>query len=273
MKVINKVILVMIFILLFIPIYFMLIGSFQDIHGIFIMPPNLFPKHIILDNYNILLKDNAFIWLKNTIIVTVVSVFLSIFLSTTSGYAFSVYNFKYKNLLWNILLIQMMIPRISLLIPWFVIMKDLKLSGTLTATTLPVVLSPMGMYLSRNYFESIPKSIIESARIDGANEWQILKMIIIPVSKPIISVLGLFAGVSVLQDYVWQMLVLSDVEKQTLIVGLIRQSMNRTGDIGLLVNPIGMSFAAGVILLFPLVVLFLIGNRYFIEGLQGAVKE
>jgi ABC-type glycerol-3-phosphate transport system permease component len=131
----------------------------------------------------------------------------------------------------------------------------------------------MGMCLSRNYFESIPKSIIESARIDGANEWQILKMIIIPVSKPIISVLGLFAGVSVLQDYVWQMLVLSDVEKQTLIVGLIRQSMNRTGDIGLLVNPIGMSFAAGVILLFPLVVLFLIGNRYFIEGLQGAVKE
>jgi len=67
--------------------------------------------------------------------------------------------------------------------------------------------------------------------------------------------------------------VLSDVEKQTLIVGLIRQSMKRTGDIGLLVNPVGRSFAAGILLLFPLVVLFLIGNKYFIEGLQGAVKE
>ena len=109
--------------------------------------------------------------------------------------------------------------------------------------------------------------------MDGANEWQILRMIIIPVSKPIVSVLGLFAGVSILQDYVWQMLVLSDAKKQTLIVGLIRQSMNRTGDIALLVNPVGMSFAAGTLLLFPLIALFLIGNKYFIEGLQGAVKE
>lgn len=273
MKVINKIILIFIFILLLIPIYFMVIGSFQDIQGIFVMPPNLFPKRITLSNYSILLKENAFIWLTNTVIVTVATVFLSVLVSATAGYAFSVYNYKHKNILWSILLIQMMIPKISLFIPWFVIIKDLKLSGTLTATILPVVLSPMGMYLARNYFESIPKSIIESARMDGANEWQILRMIIIPVSKPIVSVLGLFAGVSVLQDYVWQMLVLSDAKKQTLIVGLIRQSMNRTGDIALLVNPVGMSFAAGTLLLLPLIALFLIGNKYFIEGLQGAVKE
>ena len=167
----------------------------------------------------------------------------------------------------------MMIPRISMLIPLFVIIKDLKLSGSLIATILPNSISPMEMYLARNYFESIPKSIIESARIDGANEWQILKMIIIPVSKPIISVIALFSGVFALQDYIWQMLVLVDENKQTLLVGIMKLVMRRGGDANLGVNPVGRSFAAGILLLFPLVVLFLIGNKYFIEGLQGAVKE
>ena len=71
MKVINKIILIFIFVLLLIPIYFMVIGSFQDIQGIFVMPPNLFPKRVTLSNYSILLKENAFIWLINTLIVTV----------------------------------------------------------------------------------------------------------------------------------------------------------------------------------------------------------
>ena len=141
------------------------------------------------------------------------------------------------------------------------------------ATILPNSISPMEMYLARNYFESIPKSIIESARIDGANEWQILKMIIIPVSKPIISVIALFSGVFALQDYIWQMLVLVDESKQTLLVGIMKLVMRRGSDANLGVNPVGRSFAAGILLLFPLVVLFLIGNKYFIEGLQGAVKE
>ncbi len=273
MKVINKIILVIIFILLFIPIYFMLIGSFQDIYGVSAMPPRIIPKNIIIDNYEYILKYNFGIWSINTIIVTVSTILLSILIATTSGYVFSVYNFRFKNILWSLLLIQMMIPRISMLIPLFVIIKDLKLSGSLIATILPNSISPMEMYLARNYFESIPKSIIESARIDGANEWQILKMIIIPVSKPIISVIALFSGVFALQDYIWQMLVLVDESKQTLLVGIMKLVMRRGSDANLRVNPVGRSFAAGILLLFPLVVLFLIGNKYFIEGLQGAVKE
>jgi len=273
MKIFNKAVLVIIFILLMLPLYFMLIGSFQDIYGVMAMPPNLLPRNIVLDNYMYLLKDKAITWLMNTVAVVMSSVILSILLSSMSGYVFAIYDFKFKNTLWSILLVQMMIPRIALLIPLFVIMKDMHLSGTLTATVLPIVMSPSGMYLARNYFESIPKSIIESARIDGASEWQILGKIVLPVSKPIISALGLFSGIFALQDYLWQMLVLIDENKQTLLVGLMKLSMKRGGESSFGVNPIGRGFATGILLLLPLVILFVIGNKYFVEGLQGAIKE
>lgn len=251
----------------------MLIGSLQDIHGVMQMPPRMIPANPNLQNYFYLLADNALLWLKNTIIVVVSTVIISVTLSVTAGYVFSMYKFKFKKELWLLYLAQMMIPRISLLIPLYVIMKHLHISGTQMAVILPVALSPMGVYLSRNYFDSIPKSIIESARMDGATELQILRYIIAPISKPIIAALSLFAGIGSLQDYLWQMLVLQKPERQTLLVGLMRKAAERGGLGELGVNPVGRSFAVGILLLLPLVVIFLFANRYFVEGISGAVKE
>jgi len=273
MKIVNKIFLIIIFILLFIPVYWMLIGSFQDIYGVSIMPPKMIPNNPNIDNYSYLLKDNVFVWLKNTIIVVVGTVFLSVFLSSSAGYAFSMYKFKGKKLIFILFLSQMMIPRISLLIPLYVIIKNLGISGKISAVILPVAFSPVGIYLAKNYFDTIPKSIIESARIDGASEWRILKSIIIPVSKPIISALALFSSITSLQDYIWQSLVLMKTERQTLLVGLMKISMLRGGEAILGVNPIGRSFATGILLLIPLLVVFLTANKYFVENLGGAVKE
>lgn len=250
----------------------MFIGSLQDIHGIMKMPPNMIPYRPNLDNYMYLLAQNALIWFKNTIIVVVSTILISVTLSISAGYVFSMYKFKLKKQLWLLYLAQMMIPRISLLIPLYVIMKHLHLSGKQLAVILPIALSPMGVYLARNYFDSIPKSIIESARIDGASEFQILRFIVAPISKPIIAALSLFSGIGALQDYLWQMLVLQKPERQTLLVGLMRKAAERgTTEMG--VNPIGRSFATGILLLLPLVVIFLFANKFFVEGISGAVKE
>jgi len=205
-------------------------------------------------------------------IVVVSTILISVTLSVSAGYVFSVYKFKFKKQLWLLYLAQMMIPKISLLIPLYVIMKHLHLSGKQLAVILPAALSPMGIYLAKNYFDSIPKSIIESARIDGASEFQILRFIVAPISKPIIAALSLFAGIGSLQDYLWQMLVLQKPERQTLLVGLMRKAAERgTTEMG--VNPIGRSFAAGILLLFPLLLIFLAANKYFVESLGGAIKE
>jgi len=250
----------------------MFTGSLQDIHGVMVMPPRFIPHNPNLDNYRYLLKNNAIMWGKNTTIVVLGTVITSVIISIATGYAFATYKFKLKKALWMVLLSQMMIPRISLLIPLYIVMKNLHLSGKLLAVILPVALTPMGIYLARNYFESIPKSIIESARIDGATEIQILRLIVIPISKPIISALSLFAGIGALQDYIWQSLVLQKVELQTLLVGLMRMAMERGGG-ELNINPVGRSFAVGILLLLPLLIIFLIANKYFTESLGGAVKE
>lgn len=270
----TKTFLVIIFILLFIPLYWMIVGSFQNLQGVMVMPPKLIPSHPILDNYIYLLKDDFFILAKNTLVVVIGTVILSAFVSLSAGYAFAAFNFKLKKIIWMLFLSALMIPRISLIIPLFTIIKKLGIQGTLAAVILPIVFSPLGIYLARNYFESIPRSILESARIDGANEWQILWKIVTPVSKPIVSALSLFAGVGALQDYIWQMLVLQNPLKQTLLVGIMRKVMLRgIEDGGINVNPVGRSFAAAIILLFPLLIIFIAANKYFINSLGGAIKE
>lgn len=267
-----KVILVLFFILMLLPLYWMFLGSLQNITKIMSMPPNIFPSNPSLYNYKLLLRPESGKWIINTLLVVTGSVTFSVISSLTSGYAFAYFNFPCKGLLWSAMLVRMMIPRISILIPLYVTMKKLGLSGTLLAVILPDAFSPFGMFLARNYFQSIPKELLESARLDGANEFEILRYVVAPVSKPIVSALALFAGIGALQDYIWQMLVLQDPTKQTLLVGVMRAAMERGGG-ELSLNPIGRGFAAGIVLFIPLLIIFLVANKYFTESLGGAIKE
>jgi ABC-type glycerol-3-phosphate transport system permease component len=269
---IKKIVLVLIFIILVFPVYFMLIGSFQDIGRLLKMPPSLLPYSITLNNYILIFKWPIFRWIINTLLVVSATVLISVLLSSLTGYAFAFYKYKYKKLIWNMLLIGIMIPRISLIIPTYIIIKKLGIQGSLLGVILPTVLAPFSLYLARNYFETIPFSLLESARLDGANELQIIYKIIVPMSKPIITALALFASIASLQDYIWQMLVLQNEGRQTLLVGLVRNVMQRGGG-DLNINPLGRGFAVGIILLIPLLIIFLVANKYFTQSLGGAIKE
>jgi len=268
---IKRIFLCLFYIALLFPVYFMFVGSLQDSKGVMQMPPNLLPTNTTLGNYNNIAKLNVSRWTINSIFVTIATVLGSVFISCTGGYAFAFFKFKFKNVIWALLLLGIMIPRISIIIPVYVIIKKLHLSGTLTATILPILFSPVGLYLARSYFETIPLSLLESARIDGATEFQVLSKIVFPISIPIITALSIFASVGVLQDYIWQALVLQDPNKQTLLVGLMRYSMERGGELG--INPIGRGLTVGVVLLVPLLIIFLLANKYFVSSIGGACKE
>ena len=268
----SKFILVLVFALLLAPLYFMLIGSFQDIHGVMAMPPRLIPLNPTLANYQRILAWNLSGWFKNTLFVVVLTVLISVSISASAGYAFAFYKFPLKKTLWTLFLAGIMIPRISLLIPHYIVVRKLGIQGTLWAALLPTCFSPLGLYLARTYFETVPKSLLESARLDGCNEIQVLFHVVAPVSKPIITALSLFAALGSLQDYVWQSLVLINPARQTLLVGMIKSVMMRGGEMEN-VNPLGRSFAVGIALLFPLLVVFLAANKYFVSNLAGAVKE
>jgi ABC-type glycerol-3-phosphate transport system permease component len=269
---IKKILLILFFILLLFPMYFMLTGSIQNISGIMKMPPNLLPLHPIADNYLRILKWNIIPWTINSILGTILTVVLTIITVCSGAYYFAFYKFRFKNILWTMFLIGLMIPRISTIIPMFVIMKKIHLQGTLLATILPIVFSPFLLYLARNYFETVPNSLLESARLDGAHEWQILFHIVLPISKPIVTAIAVFSSISYLQDYIWQMLVLNKDENQTLLIGLTKSV--RTAKDGILNGfPYGQAMAVGIVLMIPLVIIFLVANKYFISSLDGAIKE
>lgn len=233
------------------------------------MPPPLFPKSPTLENYERLLTVPLVArWCANTLIVVVGTVAISVVVSCMAGYAFATYRFPFKKVLWLLLLAGVMIPRISLIIPLFVVIKKLHLSGSLAAVILATSLSPVGLYLARTYFETLPRSLMEAARIEGAGEARILLSVVVPAARPIVAALSLFAGIGAMGDFMWQMLVLQKPENHTLLVGLTREIMTRGAGITS-VNPIGQALATGVILLLPMILIFAFANKYFTQAIGG----
>jgi len=268
----TKLILLIFFFILLIPTWLMIVGSFQNIKGFLANPPAIWPSHFVISNYTTLTSNPLLKWISNTIFSLIWYVIISVLLSASVGYYFATTRFKYKELCWSILLIGLMIPRISFIIPIYVILKKIGLSGTLISIVVSTAYNAGGVLLARNYFESIPKSLLESASIDGANDFDILKLIVTPMSLPAIATLSLFASIGHLSDYIWQMLVLQKPMNQTLLIGLIRSTTSAIpGDIG--ANQIGKKFAVGVNLLLPLLLIFLIANKQFISKRGGELKE
>jgi ABC-type glycerol-3-phosphate transport system permease component len=264
----NKIILVSIAVLFFIPLYFMATGSFQDIYGVFSMPPRLIPAHRTLYNYRWIAGLPVLLWAKNTLIVVAGAVVLSLFTCIASGYAFAFFTFPAKKTLWIMLMAGIMVPHMSLIVPLFVTMKKLGLNNTVWAAIFKLTYFPMGMYLSRLFFEGIPKSILESAQIDGANDFSVLFRIVAPMARPVVVTIALFIGIQSLSDFLWQMLQLQKEAAQTLLVGLMRAVMPRGN-----VNPIGRSFAVSMVLVVPMFAIFLAANKYFVIGMESSIKE
>ncbi len=270
----NKVILIVLAIIVLLPLWFLATGSLTDIAGVMAMPPNLLPARPSLDNYAYFLALPLWRWVMNTAILVVGSVLASVFVSCATGYAFAFFEFPLKNALWVLLLIGIMIPYLSMMIPRFVVLRKLGLLSTLWGLILSGMLNPAGIYLARMYFSTVPKAILDSARIDGAREGLILTRIIMPISRPIVTVLALFAGIGAMGNYVWQLLVLQHKEQFTLMLGLLRYvNADQAGNLEFTLNPLGRKFAASMILIIPTLLIFLAASRYFTQSLSGAVKE
>lgn len=267
----RRAVIVLIFVLLLLPLWFMIIGSMQDLYNVFIMPPRLIPLHPTMMNYQWIFSLDMTAYAANTVLLLFSVVIISVAVSACTGYAFAFFEFKFKEALWVVVLLALMIPRMSMIVPLFVVIRKLGISGTLLAAALPTAYMPISIYIARLYFQTIPKSLLESARIDGATEIGVLSRVVAPVSRPIITACALFASIAALNDYLWQMLQLQRPDKQTMLVGLIKESMKRGGGIDL-VNPIGRSFAVGIVLFLPMFLIFLVANRYFTSAIGGAVK-
>jgi len=251
------------------PAWLMLINSFTPAKAFLRMPPKLIPYKFTLINYKQAMSLRYLPqWILNSAIVTIVIICAGVLINGAAGYVFAFAKFRFKSVLFVALLLPIFVTRYTLLISQFIIVGKLHLSGILAVLSMSIFW-PTGIYLFRNYFGTIPISLIESARLDGAKEWVILSRIVLPICKPILGASIVFLGMGALGDFIWQMLNLQEIQTRTFLVGLMLSAI----DVYAIKN-IGYELTVGTLLFIPYLVIFSFSSRYFLEGLTGgALKE
>lgn len=271
MAVLKYIMLAIIIFVLFFPLYWMIQGSFLDTKGMAWIPPRFIPRTISFTNYKLLLigetggeNKYVFSWASNSVILVSMGVALIIAVTLPAGYAFSVFKFKGRNALFWLFISATMLHAYMLIVPMFVVVKRLGIPLRLAAI-LPILFSPVNIFLAKNFIDTIPRSLLDSAELDGAGELRKIFSVVLPLCAPLIGILSLFGSISLFGDFLWQLLLFQQLKSQTLVVGLIQWSMRATF---LYINQIGVMLAAGTILFGVMFVLFCFTSKYFTKGLN-----
>ena len=205
--------------------------------------------------------------LKNTVVFAGSVTLISLLFDSLAAYAFARMEFRGKNVLFTIILLTMMVPFQIIMIPLYIEEYKLGILDTLLGLILPRASGAYGIYMLTSFFSRIPKSLEEAARLDGLNNLQIYRRIVIPLSKPALISLGIYHFMNNWNDLLYPMMLTSSVENRTLSAGLAVL-------VGSNSIKYGPTLAATVISIFPLLLLFLFGQRFFIEGIAASgVKE
>ncbi|MFD2114747.1 carbohydrate ABC transporter permease [Paenibacillus yanchengensis] len=266
-KVRKKTVYVMLLVLLLLasvialfPFLWMISASIRTDVDLFKNPMNWIPSSLYLNNYQEVWKAIPFAaFLTNTIKLSVITTVLQVFICSLAAYAFAKLKIPFKNLVFMLFMTNLMMPWHSIMVPQFNIVRELGLYDTHTGYVLIQLFSGFGIFLLRQFFMSLPNELNEAARIDGLNEWGIYWRIILPLSKPAISTLTIFTFTFMWNDYLAPLIYLQDDALKTLQLGLKLFQTEHTTDYGLLM-------AGTVLATIPMIVVFLIGEKFFIKG-------
>lgn len=252
------------------PFFAMINLSFVDNNEIFTNAGRIFHPHLTFDNYkNVFAEIPMGLYFFNSLVVATITTIGQVIFSALAGYAFARLDFKYKNALFLLILITMLIPPQVNIIPLFFLMRELHLIDTYQALILPALFGGFGIFLMRQYFLGLPKDLEESAKIDGCNLFQTFFKIALPLALPTVATLAIFTFVTTWNSFMWPLIVTNSESMRTLPVGLaIYKGSFRELTLW------GNLLACSVICTVPVIGVFLLGKKYFISDiLQGGVKE
>lgn len=244
--------------------------SFADENAIFTQTSKLFYGNLTFENYkNVFIEIPLARYFLNSLIVASITTIGQVIFAALAGYAFARLKFKFKNLLFLIILITMLVPPQVNIIPLFFLMRELHLINSYSALILPGLFGGLGIFMMRQYFLGLPKDLEESARIDGCNIFETFFKIALPLAMPTVATLALFTFVTTWNSFMWPLIVTNTESMRTLPVGLaIFKGSFRE------VTLWGQLLACSVICTIPVIGVFLIGKKYFINDImQGGVKE
>lgn len=244
------------------PFIFMVSSSFKVSGDVLQKPFQIIPDPATLENIKGLFRSDYYNfpkWYLNTVLMTGITIIIKLFLITYTAYGFSKIKFKGRDAIFLVLLAAMVIPADIMILPRYMIFKNLKLLNSMWAIIIPSCVDVYFVFLLRQAFISIPESISEAAKIDGCNHFTIYARIITPLAKPSIATMILFSFVWTWNDYMSPYLYISDINKQMLSVGIKLFSAGQVQDYG-------SQMAAATLVLLPIIVVFLFCQRFFIEN-------
>jgi ABC-type glycerol-3-phosphate transport system permease component len=263
---INLIFLLLIVVTVF-PFLYMVFSAFKPNSEIFSVPLTFFPAHPTLVNMAALLTQFPFArWFLNTAIVAVVGTLSSVLLSSLAGFAFAKYPFRFKNILFFVMLATLLIPYQVLLLPQFQIIRALHWFNTYQGLILPRAVGAFGIFLMRQYTVNIPDELLDAARVDGCSEISIWWRIVLPLVRPGLAVLGILAFTGFWNDFIWPMVVTTDPSMFVINLGISSLVGSYDSQYGILLS--GATLGA-----IPIIIMFLFFQRQFLAGLtQGALK-
>ncbi len=243
------------------PLYWLVTSSFKNSADVVKMPPDWFPKTFTFSNYTDVFNNQpAFTWAYNSLFVAIVSTIVLIIVSSLAAYAFSKLKFKGKNIIFVIFISSLMIPKEVMIVPLFRIIQDFHMVNTLSGMIFPNIATAFGVFLLKGFFDTIPDSLREAAKIDGASEFKIFYKIMLPLAKPGIGALFILNFVQVWNDYLWQLVVGQSENSKTLMVGIatLMQDLNPN---------FAYKMAGATVAAIPMLLIFIFFQKYFTKGI------
>ena len=264
--IINGILLMGVYAML-IPFIFMVTSTFKPNSEIFAQPVKILPASLHLENYDYLFTEYPYFrWYTNTIFITLIRVAISVTLSAMAGYALAKYNFRFKKLIFMLVIISLLLPFQILVVPLFLEMVAFNWLNNYWGVIIPFAISPFYIFLMRQYMLSVPDELIDAGRIDGASEFGIFWRVVAPIQKPAFAVISILSFTFVWGDYFWPLVVLSSTQMFVLNIGIATMW-------GPYRVPYGAILAGSFLATLPVVAIFLLMQRQFISGLTaGALK-
>jgi multiple sugar transport system permease protein len=269
-RVLRPLVIAFLFLITAFPLYYMVMLSFRDIQELILEPGSLWPRNFTLDTYtNVLGRQGFLIFMRNSAIVAVVSVAVTLLISIPGAYAVARLRFFGRRQVHFLFLAVYLFPAIVLAIPLFVLFTMLGLRGSLVGLILVYIAQtvPVTVYMLRNYFETVPQSVEEAAAIDGCSRLSTIWRVVLPLSKPALMATGLYAFMIAWNEFLFALLFL--VEKRdswTVSLGLSQLA-------GSIEIPTTVLMAGSVVLTLPIVIVFFAGERLLTEGLTAGAEK
>ena len=243
------------------PMAWMLVTSFKSNADIHKNKAKFFPAEWTVEGYRSAFEKAPIgDWLVNSIVITVVITFAVILTSTLIGYVFAKYEFKFKRSLFLLMLATMMVPPQVTMIPRYLMIQKMHLFNTRWALIVPGLVSAFAIYLARQFITDVPDSLCEAAKMDGAGPLRIYWSVILPNIKPAIGSIAIFTAMANWNDYLNPLLMLNDIDKMTLPLGLVMFDSQRSVDLA-------ATMAAAAMIMMPMILIFVLFQRQFIKGM------